>query len=281
MYRLLVASLALLMCTSAFAEFPLKVMTFNVRYGTARDGENAWPHRKEMLIKTIRDQDPDLLGLQECLAFQANYIQEAFPEYRWFGIDRDVSGLGEMTCIFYRHGIMDPVESGNFWISETPEVPASISWDSSLTRIATWARFYHRKSKTWFHYFNTHLDHIGVEARKQGITLVSERIAQLPENSVAILTGDFNSTAEKSAAYDVAMEQGFTDAWRVADEQVGPEVTFTAFKTPDFNKKDRIDWILFKGPITVSRCETITYSEEGRYPSDHFPVAAQLHVATP
>lgn len=281
MYRIFLAVMALLVSTAAFAEYPLKVMTFNVRFGTAKDGENAWPHRKEMFLKTIRDQNPDILGLQECLFFQADYIQEAFPEYRWIGIDRDVTGRGEMTCIFYRHGALDPVESGNFWVSETPEVPASISWDSSLTRMVTWAHFYHRKSKTWLYFFNTHLDHIGQEARKQGITLISERMGELPEGTVAILTGDFNSAADNSPAYTVAMESGFTDAWKVAEKQVGPEVTFTGWKTPDFNKKNRIDWILFKGPITVSHCETITYSEEGRYPSDHFPVAAQLHIATP
>ncbi|HNZ49571.1 MAG TPA: endonuclease/exonuclease/phosphatase family protein [Candidatus Hydrogenedentes bacterium] len=281
MNRLLFTALSLMVCAGVYAEVPLKVMTFNVRYGTALDGENAWPHRKDILIKTIRDQSPDLLGLQECLAMQADYIQAAFPEYRWFGIDRDVTGKGEMTCIFYRHADLYPVESGNFWLSETPEIPASISWDSSLTRIATWARFYHKESKSWIHYYNTHLDHRGEEARVQGITLISKRMAALPDGSVAILTGDFNASAEKSRAYEVAMEEGFTDAWIAAEKREGPEVTFTAFKTPNLDKKDRIDWILFKGSVRVSRCETITYSENGRYPSDHFPVCATLHIAVP
>ena len=120
MNRLVVALSLILVTAPALAEIPLKVMSFNIRYGTAMDGENAWPKRKDILVNTIKKYDPDVLGLQESIAFQADYIIEKLPEYRWFGVDRDVSGKGEMTAILYKHARLFPVESGHFWLSKRP-----------------------------------------------------------------------------------------------------------------------------------------------------------------
>ncbi len=281
MLRLTALIAIALCCVPATAELTLKVMSFNVRYGTAMDGENAWPRRKDILVNAIRAQAPDVIGLQECLAFQADYIVENLPEYRWLGIDRDVSGKGEMTAALYRADSFFPIESGHFWLSETPETPASISWDSSLTRMATWIRFYHPETKTLFYFFNTHLDHRGAQAREQGVALIAERIARLPQDSPVILTGDFNAAAEQSRPYEIALEQGLTDAWTHADVAVGPSLTFSSFADPEPDKNSRIDWILFRGPVRASHCETVLYKENGRYPSDHYPVCAILHIKTP
>jgi len=268
----------LLLCGAATAELTLQVMTFNVRYGTAMDGDNSWPHRKDTLVNTIREYAPDLCGLQECLAFQAEYIVAQLPDYRWIGIDRDVSGKGEMTAVLYRHKAIFPIESGHFWLSETPDVPASVSWDSSLTRMATWLRCYHPDTKTFFYFYNTHLDHRGEEARQQGIAVIADHIAKLPADTPVILTGDFNAAAQHSRPYETAMEKGFTDAWVAAAERVGPSVTFSSFKAPEPDVDQRIDWIVYRGPVKASRCETITYNENGRYPSDHLPVTATLQI---
>ncbi|MFA7692734.1 MAG: endonuclease/exonuclease/phosphatase family protein [Candidatus Hydrogenedentes bacterium] len=278
MFKRLLLIICIMGCFWAQAEMDLKVMSFNVRFGTANDGDNAWPHRKESFINVIKKQSPDLLGTQECLAFQADYIVEQLPEYRWIGIDRDVSGKGEMTAIFYRKDAFFPLESGNFWLSETPDVPASKSWDTSLTRIATWVHFYHPETQSTFYYYNTHLDHRGPEARKESVALIAKHIEAKAGGQPVILTGDFNAYAEKSAPYDVAMENGFTDAWRVAKEQIGPTVTFTAFKDPGDAENKRIDWILLKGNFEVSTCETDTYIENGRLPSDHYPVIGTMRL---
>ncbi|HOH29445.1 MAG TPA: endonuclease/exonuclease/phosphatase family protein, partial [Candidatus Hydrogenedentes bacterium] len=115
MYRYVITLAILLSCTLAASEMDLNVMSFNVRYGTAMDGDNAWPHRKDILVNTIKKYAPDIIGVQECLAFQADYIVEKLPEYRWFGVDRDVSGKGEMTAILYQHARFFPIETGHFW----------------------------------------------------------------------------------------------------------------------------------------------------------------------
>ncbi len=280
MMRFFVVAVALSLCGMASAELTLQVMSFNVRYGTARDGENAWPHRKDILVNAIRESSPDVVGLQECLAFQADYIVEQLPEYRWTGIDRDVTGLGEMTAVLYRHKTLFPIKCGNFWISETPDVPRSVSWDSSLTRMATWLHFYHAETQTNFHFYNTHLDHRGSEARERGVAQISDHAAQLPEDYPVIFMGDINAPAEQSRPYEIAMERGWKDAWVEADEQVGPPITWSAFEAPQLDRDRRIDWILYRGPIRASYCETVLYNEDGRYPSDHYPVVATLHIET-
>ena len=278
MYRYVITLAILLSCTLAASEMDLKVMSFNVRYGTAMDGDNAWPHRKDILVNTIKKYAPDIIGVQECLAFQADYIVEKLPEYRWFGVDRDVSGKGEMTAILYQHARFFPIETSHFWLSEMPEVPASKSWDTSLTRMASWARFHSPETNTWFHFYNTHLDHRGAEARAQGVAVIADHIATLPEASPVILTGDFNAYAQNSRPYEVAMEKGLLDAWTTAKERVGSKQTFSSFKDPEPDKDARIDWILYRGSITVFQCETVLYNENGRYPSDHFPIHATLHI---
>lgn len=278
MFRYIALLTFLLISTSIHAELALKVMTFNVRYGTAMDGENAWPKRKDILVNAIREYGPDVCGLQECLAFQADYIVEQLPEYRWIGIDRDVTGKGEMTAVIYRHAAFFPVESGHFWLSETPGVPTSKSWDTSLTRMTTWLHFFHPESGSWFYFYNTHLDHRGAEARTQSIGVIAEHVAALPDNTPVILVGDFNADAGKSRPYEAAMEKGFTDAWTAAETRTGGTQTFSSFKAPEPDKDSRIDWILYRGPIRAAHCETVLYNEDGRYPSDHYPVYAVLHI---
>lgn len=266
-----------LICSeSALAEIPLKVMTFNVRYGTALDGPNAWPLRRDLLVETIRKYDPDILGTQETLEFQVEYMAENLSEYRWIGVGRDANGGGEHTAILYKHKVLLPIVSGNYWLSEDPEAPGSVSWDSSLTRMVTWIKFRHRETGTFFYYANTHFDHRGEEARQQSARLMLERIALLPPELPVIVTGDFNATAERSEPYRIFIDGGMKDAWTGADRQEGPATTWSGFKAPDPNSKQRIDWILYRGPFSVEHCETVTHNEDGRYPSDHYPVFARM-----
>lgn len=278
MYRIFVLMALVIGSLAAPAELTLKVMSFNVRFGTALDGENSWPNRKDILVNAIKQYEPDVLGVQECLAFQADYITEQLPGYRWIGVDRDVSGKGEMTAVLYKEEFFFPIESGNFWLSETPDVPASKSWDTSLTRMTTWVRFHHPVSQTWFQLYNTHLDHRGEEARAQGVSVIARHMSALPESYPVILTGDFNAFAQQSRPYEVALEQGLTDAWTAAPTRVGPPVTFSLFKAPDPAADRRIDWILYRGAVSATQCETVIYNEDGKYPSDHYPVVATLQV---
>ncbi|MBI2423238.1 MAG: endonuclease/exonuclease/phosphatase family protein [Candidatus Hydrogenedentes bacterium] len=270
---------------AAFAAFPtlpahaapldLKIMSFNVRYGTAKDGENAWEKRKEVLTRAIQSEDPDLLGLQECLLFQAGYIVSQLPNYQWLGMGREATGGGETTVILYKKEHFSPLKTGTFWLSETPEVPGSKSWDSSLPRIATWARFLHGPSGATFYHFNTHFDHRGQEARKQsGILLAAKAASIVQEKEPVLLTGDFNSTDDESP-WKALSDGGFKDAWRTAPQLSGTQGTFGGFGAP---KEDgaRIDWVLYMGDVTAKRCASLGYSENGRFPSDHVPVVADL-----
>lgn len=263
------------------AEPALTVMSFNIRYGTAQDGDNSWENRKDVVIDMIREQDPTIVGTQECLDFQADYVVEQLPHFRWFGVGREANGSGERMAILYRADRVSPIETGNFWLSETPGVPGSSSWNSACNRMATWGRFYDHESGRSFYFVNTHLDHRSEPARQGGSKVVLEFINSLPVDAPLILTGDFNSIAVSSVPYTVLSEGGLADVWTTALEQVGPAATWGAFKAPEAASDRRIDWILTRGSLVTSRCETVTYNRDGRYPSDHFPVVAALQLSTP
>lgn len=256
----------------------LKVMTYNVRYGTADDGENAWPKRRETLIRSIQHYDPDIIGVQECLDFQAEYIAAALPQYRWVGVGREADGTGEMSAILYRHAELMPIESGNFWLSQKPEVPGSKSWDTDCTRMATWAKFYRWRAKQHFYHFNTHLDHRSAEARHEGAKLIVDRVHAIAGDAPAILTGDFNASGGTSEPWQAAERGGFQDAWTTAEKTTGPANTWNAFKGVVPGDGSRIDWILYRGALTSLHCETVTYTEDGRYPSDHCAVFARFRM---
>jgi len=281
--------LMFLLSTSAFAAddtpaaFPISIMSFNVRFGTAMDGENAWPRRRYTLVETIRRYDPDIIGTQECLETQAEYVVQALPDYRWFGAGRTQGPplADEMTAILYKKQLFTPLETGNFWLSETPDAVGSKSWDSSLPRIVTWARFHHRPSGRQFYLFNTHFDHRGATAREMSATLVAQRIQTLPPPMPVILTGDFNAAAESSAPWKRLFEGGLQDSWQTAPDRKGPVGTFHGFQGAAAKSEDRIDWVLYRGPLQALSSETIDYHEGERYPSDHYPVFCRFTVTAP
>ncbi len=275
-------ALVLIACfagAAAAQEVSLRVMSFNVRYGTAPDGKNAWPKRKDIVVNCVKQADADIIGLQECLEFQARHIVAGLPEYQWVGVSRDPNGKGEMTAVLYRTGRLSPVLVRHFWLSEQPEVPGSVSWDSSLTRMATLIRFQHQETGRFFTYVNTHLDHKGEQARVEGIGVICRELEKEDPALPVVMTGDFNAKAGASAPYTRAMESGLRDAWVEAPEKKGPPVTWSAFSEPKEGEDSRIDWVLFRGNVSAQFCETVLYNEDGRYPTDHFPVLAGLTLA--
>lgn len=255
-----------------YAEETIKVMTFNLRFGTAPDGPNHWNNRKDMVLEVIKNYDPDLLGTQECLDFQAKYIAEQIPTYAVIGRGREKDGSSEQTAVFYKKDLWDVLETKFLWLSETPEEPGSKSWDTACTRIVTWLKLKHRSSGKELLYINTHLDHKSKMARQKGAELISERVKQEGEGKTVIITGDFNAVAENSEPWKIFANNGFNDSWLKAAEKVGPPVTWCGFKDPEPDSTNRIDWILYQGPIQPLKCETVVYKKDGRYPSDHFPV---------
>lgn len=283
---LLVAALGAWLAPPAAAQVSLDVMTFNIRTSNVDDGANAWPHRRHVVVETIARAAPDILGLQEALDEQIGYLQTMLPEYRWIGVDRGLNGglgLSEYTPIFYRYRELSPIASGNFWLTDTPDVPPPPRVEPRRRfrrprgRIVTWARFYHRASGREIYVFNTHLSLRQGTRQHASAQLIADRVAALPAGSAVVVTGDFNASAGDTETWRIATGQGLRDAWFAADERQGPPFTSNGFgPPPSHDEVWRIDWILVGGPLVVRTARTVLHDDGGRYPSDHYPVAARL-----
>jgi endonuclease/exonuclease/phosphatase family metal-dependent hydrolase len=255
----------------------LTAMTFNIRYGTAPDGPDAWDFRKEAVAKVVRECRPDVMGVQEALAFQLEYLADELPEYAWFGTDRDATGKGEHTAVYYRRDRVEFIDGGTFWLSETPEVPASKSWGSHHNRTATWLRLRHRDSGREFVVCNTHLDNGSAEARLGGARLIVARAREQWAGLPLLVMGDFNSQGEHSEVWQ-ALTESLRDTRLSAKEVAGPESTFTGFEPKEERPNRRIDWILASPEWRAKSCRTVTLQPHGRPPSDHRPVLAELEL---
>jgi len=270
--RVLMAAVLLLLSVSSLPAQSLKVMSFNVRYPAKSDGPNAWELRRDLLVATIQDKSPDVFGTQELFYEQGQYIVEKATEYSWFGVSRRGDKTDEHMGVFYKPAVLGLVESGNFWLSENPETAGSMSWNVTLPRMVTWGLFQVKATGKRFYFYNTHFPHRREDdqARVECAKVIQQRIAKLPKDVPFVLVGDFN-TDVGSAPYSVIAE-GLTDTWSAS--KPGPRGTFHGFKgTPG---QARIDWILHRGFASTLLIETITKNEGGRYPSDHFPVFAEL-----
>lgn len=263
---------------------PLRVMSFNIRFGTAADGDNHWDRRKEFLVETIQAFAPDLLGTQETLGFQRDYLAQQLPGYDSLGVGREDGGdKGEMMAVFYRRERFEKVEAGHFWLSKTPDVVGSKSWDSSLPRMATWVKLRDHKqpSASPFLFLNTHFDHRGVVARAESARLMRRQIESLGRGGAAIVTGDFNA-GEGSEPYRLLFGEfddrpsPVRDSLRLAHSERQPqEGTATGFKAKSTGGA-RIDWIAVSPHWEVKSAAIDRTQREGRTPSDHFPVTAVL-----
>lgn len=280
-----VAVVAMMVSPTARAPLPLDVMTFNIRTAAGRDGDNAWPRRRALLVETIERSAPDVIGMQEALGEQIDYLDGMLPDYRWIGIDRGLNGglgLSEATPIFYRHADLSPIESGNFWLTSTPDTPPQRRVEGRRRRgggrIVTWARLYHRATGRDIYVFNTHFTLRRGQSQLDSADLILARVATLPPGSATVVMGDFNNDAEESDTWRAATAEGLRDAWTEAEARVGPIATYGGFGPPDEAPAERVDWILVGGPITVQQAETVVHNDRGRYPSDHYPVTAQLLI---
>jgi len=266
---------------SAPAAEPLAVMSFNIRYGTARDGENSWPNRRELLFDVLRAEGSDLIGLQEALAFQIDEILAAVPGYAAVGVGRDDGrGSGEFAAILFRSDRFRVDRSGTFWFSDTPDVVASRSWGNNITRICTWARLVDRDGRA-FWMFNVHLDHESQPSRERSTALLAERVAaRTPADEPIVVTGDFNAGDDNPAVLSLvegpADRPGrLVDTFRVRHPDERTVGTFTGFRF-DATTGDKIDYVLVEPSTEVLEAAILRTSHDGRYPSDHFPVTARV-----
>ncbi len=251
----------------------ITVISYNIRVGTAKDGTNSWEYRYPASAMMIMDQKPDIFGVQEALDFQVKYLEEYCPGYESIGVGReDGKHKGEHMSIFYNKKAIKLIKWGTFWLSETPEEPSK-GWDADCFRSATWALMKDKASGRKFYYVNTHLDHVGWEARKNGLKLIVDRIAEInPKNFPMILTGDFNMRIDRPEFDDL--------------KNIMQNAREVAVKTDHHNTYNEwgkasadyiIDYIWFKEFSSCTEYQTITKQYLDRaFVSDHYPIRATL-----
>lgn len=256
----------------------LVVMSYNIRFNNPQDGPNAWPQRKDLLTRQIRFHQPDIIGMQEVLQGQLDTLAERLPRHAWVGVGRDDGRMaGEFAPVFYRTDRFELADWGTFWLSESPD-QVSTGWDAALPRICTWLRLREKTSGQVILVANTHFDHVGEKARRESVRLIHRRLAALnPDDLPVIITGDFNLTPEKEAIR--FLQSNYLDAWinsRVPT--YGPVGTYNGFQA-DHPLDGRIDYI-FCSPDhwQVYRVAHLSTLRQGRYPSDHLPVVAELRL---
>jgi endonuclease/exonuclease/phosphatase family metal-dependent hydrolase len=265
----------------------IRAMTFNIRYGTAPDGPNSWEHRRGLVLEAVRAFDPDVLGVQECLRFQADYLAEQLPGYACVAAGRnDGRDAGEMCAVFYRSDRLEKLDHGHFWLSQTPGVAGSRGWDAALPRMATWVRLRARGDTLGgFVVVNTHFDHAGAEAGFESARLVSAEVSVIRDGVPAIVMGDFNAPADSAAGGPYAEllsgagdpTRALVDTYRAAHP--GPEAnegTFNAFR--GLVDGPRVDWVLVTPGVGVLEGDIDRRHRRGSYPSDHFPVTAVIRL---
>lgn len=265
---------------------PLKVMSFNIRLGTANDGDNHWNRRKEMLFALLREQNADLVGLQEAFRFQIDEILAAVPQYAVAGVARDDGkAAGETSAILFRRDRLHVAQAGTFWFSDAPDVPGIKTWGNRYNRISSWARFIDRDGSAFWHY-NLHLDHESQPSRERSADLLIQRIVGRPfPGEPVIVTGDFNSGEDNAALHRLIgvpeAPQGaryLVDSFRMLHPKETEVGTFTGFVMGE-TKGPKIDYVLVQPGTKVSSAEILRTSTGGRYPSDHFPVTAIIEFA--
>ena len=251
----------------------MKVMSYNIRLGSANDGTNSWHLRHAATAEMIKDQAPDIFGVQEALSYQIYYIEQNFPQYKSVGVGReDGKQEGEFMSIFWNKKTISLLKWGTFWLSETPEKP-SMGWDAACYRTATWALMKDKKTGKKFYYVNTHLDHKGKEAQKNGLKLIVDRIEEInPDGYPMVLTGDFNIKPDNANL--VELDSKMQSARKIA-EKTDNHNTYNGWGKA---KADNIiDYIYVSGFSACPEYHTVTEKYADRkFVSDHYPICATV-----
>ncbi|GGN93020.1 endonuclease/exonuclease/phosphatase family protein [Haloarcula pellucida] len=256
---------------------PVRVMSFNVRYDAPEDGLDNWSHRRRLVAGTIRYHAPDVVGVQEAQRHQILELETLLPTYDWVGDPRDtVEAGGEHTAIGYRTARFDCEGTDTFWLSETPETPGSVGWDARHPRVATWGRLRDRATGDALLAVNTHLDHIGAEAREKGIDLVLSRLNRVVEGEAVVLSGDFNCVVgapahQRTDGHTLPDGRTLEDARDRTPVRHGPTTTRTDFH--DLVPEMGIDHVFVSEGVAVDSWAAVTDRDDDHYASDHLPVA--------
>ena len=248
----------------------LKVMSYNIRLGSANDGTNSWSLRYTATGDMLEDQAPDVFGVQEALDYQVRYINEMCG-YEYVGVGRENGKKeGEHMAIFWNKKSVSMLKWGTFWLSETPQKPSK-GWDAACFRTATWALMKDKKTGNKFYFVNTHLDHEGKEAQKNGLKLIVDRIGEInPEGYPMVLTGDFNMKPDDPNLAELDSKMQSTR-----------KIAAVTDNHDTYNGWGRgsgiIDYIYVSGFSSCPEYQTVVKRYRDRkFVSDHYPVSARL-----
>jgi endonuclease/exonuclease/phosphatase family metal-dependent hydrolase len=266
----LLMSLPLLQAKGDEGSENLKVMSYNIRLGSGKDGTNSWALRYTATEEMLKDQKPDVFGVQEALDYQVHYIEDMCG-YESVGVGReDGKKEGEHMSIFWNKKTVSMLKWGTFWLSETPQKPSK-GWDAACFRTATWALMKDKKTGKKFYFVNTHLDHEGKEAQKNGLKLIVEKIAEMnPEGLPMVLTGDFNIEPSNPALADLDARMQST---RKIAQKTDDLTTYNGWG----KSSKMIDYIYVSGFSSCPEYQTVTkrYADR-KFISDHYPICATL-----
>ena len=277
-YITLLLLIALLCTTMPIYAQRMNVMSFNIRYQNKHDGNNAWDYRRDDMVRLIINRHPDVFGLQEVLDDQYTFLCNNLSDYSAVGVGRDDgSRKGEYTPIFFQKSRYELLNSGTFWLSETPD-SVSRGWDAVCNRICTWALLKNRKSGKRFVFACTHLDHKGEKSRSNAALLIKQRLNDISSGLPIVLVGDFN-VPEQSRAYDIVVNSPYAlnDTWKVAKRCEGLNYSFNGFGKFNETNGKKIDYIFVSQNIKVKNIAILdAYIKDGRYLSDHNALWAEI-----
>jgi len=261
----------------------IKVIRLNIRYDNPTDSLNAWPLRAPVVTRFLIKEQPDLIGLQEVLSSQYEYLDSVLSDYGSVGAGReDGVRSGEMNPVFFRKDRFDLVRNLTFWLSETPEIPGSKAWNSSLPRIVTWVELADKTTHDHFFFFNTHFAHDSDTARIMSAKLLLSRIDTITANFPFIVTGDFNSLP---GSQTYAILTGPAESIPLLmyakeiseDNPEGPVYTYNGFS--DTTRAGRIDYIFIRNGLSVLNHRVFVKKERHVFISDHWPVEAVVSIS--
>ncbi len=256
----------------------LIIGTYNLRYDNPNDSGNLWIDRAPFVAALIRFHDFDIFGTQEGLKNQLDDITNELPQYAHYGRGRDDGkDKGEHSAIFYKKDEFKLLEEGDFWLSQTPGEP-SLGWDATCcNRVCSWVYLQHKQSEKRFYFFNAHYDHQGVQARKESSKLILEKIKDIAGKEPAIFTGDLNGSHSTEWYLSIENSGILKDTYKEVEHPYANNASFNGFGS-SMESKDIIDHIFITKHFTVSKWGVLTDTYYGKFPSDHFPVLAEISI---
>lgn len=261
----------------AQASVPIKAMTFNIRYDNTMDSINPWTVRKEWVVELLKKYDADVVGLQEALEHQMDFIADSLPQYDWVGVGRDDGKTkGEYIPILYKKEHFELLEHNHFWLSKSPEEVGSKSW-GALRRMVTWVKLKDKRNGEIFFVFNTHFDHYSRKARRKSADLLLEYLDNITKGDFSIVMGDFNALPHTRPYRKLAMNLKDTHHLSI-DLRRSSIFTFHGFGSERMDKYRTIDYIFLTDDqkMRVLKHTVIIDDWNGKFPSDHFPVLATM-----